>query len=122
MTNQLLFLEAIIEAALGVLLLAAPMLMIKALGLPQAGSSFWPRLLGGALTGIAIATAAGLAGWTKSGLGLGGHVAINVSIAMTVLSMLVLGPAAPTRRGRGFLWLLALSLLALAFIEIAHAT
>jgi hypothetical protein len=122
MTNQLLWIEVITDGSLGLLLLSTPMLLNAALGLPHAGSSLWPRLFGGALLGIAIATAAGIAGWTKSGLGLGGHVAVNITIALTVLSMLVLGPTAPTRRGRGFLWLLALALLALAFVEIAHAT
>ena len=122
MTNQLLWIEVIANGSLGLLLLAAPSLLIGALGLPPAGSSFWPRLTGGVLLGTAIATAAGLAGWTKSGLGLGGHVAINVTIALALVSMLVLGLAVPTRRGRAFLWLLALSLLALAFVEIAHAT
>lgn len=122
MTNQLLWLEVFTEASFGLLLLAVPGLLITVLGLPASESSFWPRLLGGVLMGTAIATAAGLASWTKSGLGLGGHVAINVSIALAVLSMLVLGPAIPAKRGRMFLWLLALSLLALAFVEIAHAT
>ena len=122
MTNQLLWIEVIANGSLGLVLLAAPSLLISALGLAPSGSSFWPRLTGGMLLGTAIATAAGLAGWTKSGLGLGGHVAINVTVALALVSMLVLGPVVPTRRGRAFLWLLALSLLALAFVEIAHAT
>jgi hypothetical protein len=122
MTNQLLWLEVINSATLGLLLIALPQLLIKTLGLPPAGSSYWPRLLGGLLVGCAIATFANIAGWTKSGIGLGGHIAINVVFALTVISMLVLGPNPPTRRGQAFLWLLALYLLGLTLVEISHAT
>jgi hypothetical protein len=122
MINQLLWIEVVAEASFGLLLLALPGLLIKILGLPEAGTSFWPRLLGGLLAGAAAATLLGLAGWSKTGLGLGGHVAINVILSLTMLSTLMLGPGPSTRRGRVGLWVVALALLALAFVEIAHAT
>jgi hypothetical protein len=121
MINQLLWIEVVLEASLAVCLLVAPGLFAKLLGLPAASSSFWPRLLGGTLAGVALATLAGISNWTRSGLGLGGHIAINVSISLTLLSMLIAGPFAPTWRGRLVLWALALVLLVLALVEIAHA-
>jgi hypothetical protein len=122
MINQLLWIEVITEASMGLALLAMPRLLIKILGLPDAATPFWPRLLGGVLTGAALATFIGMVGWSKTGLGLGGHVAINVIVSLTLLATLMLGPSPLTRRGRVGLWVLALSLLALAFVEIAHAT
>ena len=122
MVTRLLWIELVFDGVLGLALLLAPILTIRLLGLPSAGLSFWPRLSGGLLIGMALATAAGGMGWTASGLGLGGRVAINVVLAFVVAAMLVNGPAIPTRRGRVLLWLLTLALSTLALVEIAWAT
>ena len=121
MINQLLWLHVLFDGGLAALLLTAPALTIRALGLPSSGTSFWPRLIGGLLAGIALATLAGGMGWTKTGIGLGGHIAISTTVAFILLAMLVNGPELPTRRGRALLWGLVLGLIAISLVEVAYA-
>lgn len=121
MVQRLLWLEMVAETVIAVALLAFPTLTIRALGLPGADQTFWPRVLGGVLIGLAFATLAGGMAWTQSGLGLGGHIAINVATAFVLFSMLALGPAVPSRRGRFAVWITAISQTLLALVEIAYA-
>jgi hypothetical protein len=119
---SLLSLHVVLFGALAALLLVLPSLTLRALGLPSSGEPVWPRLTGALLAGIAIAVVAANQGWTRSGLGLGGLVAIDLVVAFTLVSALAFGTAAPTRRGRLFLWSLALVLALVGFVSIAIAT
>jgi hypothetical protein len=115
-------LELALLVTFAVLFLAIPGTTIRIFGLPAAGNHFWPRLLGAVYLGQALAILASDQGWTKSGLGLGGLVAINLTGAFVLLSMLVVnGSAIPTKRGKAFLWTLALVMAALGFTAIAFA-
>jgi hypothetical protein len=121
---KLLSLEVLITGGFALLLLAFPNISVRLLGWPQAGSTFWPRMLGGALAGVTLATVTTLADWTRDGLGAGfglaGHVAVNLTMAFVLVSMLVLGPDHPTHRGAIFTWVLSLGLVLLALIEVAY--
>lgn len=108
-------------ALLIVLLLFIPSLTIRALGLPPAPAAFWPRLVGGLLLAISVAAIASDQGWMKpgTGIGIGAFVAINLTLAFVLASLLAVGGQVPTRRGRAVLWLLAIVMAALGFTEIA---
>jgi hypothetical protein len=121
MITQLLWLHLLLFGGFAALLLIAPTLSIRTLGLPAAEPSFWPRVCGALMGGIAFAIAAVGLNWTSTGIGLGGAIAIDVTLAVTLLSTLVIGPTAPTRRGRLLLWVLVLALVALALVSVAYA-
>lgn len=120
MIIKLLWLETLMKLASGVLLLVIPLTTTRVLGLQQPGEPFWPRLLGGVLTGLAAATF--LEGFVKNthGLGLAGAMAINLAGAATLATQLVVGKPAPTWRGRALLWLTTATLATLAFVELAN--
>lgn len=120
----LLKIQLAVVAILVVLLLAIPLITIRVLGLPPAATGFWPRLVGGLLLALGIAAIVTDQGWTKAGtgLGIGAFIAIDLTAAFVLASLLVTGAGqVPTRRGRLTLWLLALVLAALGFAEIAFA-
>ena len=50
---------------------------------------------------------------------IGAFVAINLTVAFVLVSLLAVGGQVPTRRGRAVLWLLAIVMAALGFTEIA---
>lgn len=119
--NQLLFAETILKGSAGLLLILIPGLTIKALGLPQAASRFWPRMLGALLIGLALASLAEGSLQAKSGLGLAGSIIINLSGIAVLGALLILGrTSATTRRGRLVLWSLVLALIFLTLLEFAY--
>jgi hypothetical protein len=122
--EKLLSLEVLISGVFAVMLLAFPGFSVRLLGWPQAGSTFWPRMLGAALAGVTLATVITLAGWTRDGLGAGfglaGHIAVNFTMAFVMASMLMLGPEHPTKRGALFTWVLSIALVLLALVEVAY--
>ena len=118
---QLLWVEVAIKAAAGCLLLLFPRTLARALGLAPVGETLWPRLLGAALIGLAGATFIEGQFPGKSGLGLAGQVALNFATVLAIVGMLIMGKAAPTRRGRIFLGLIAAALTVLALVELAWA-
>lgn len=122
--TKLLTFEVLFHANLALMLLTTPKLVISIIGWPPSESTFWPRLLGGVLGAIALATLATLMGWTKdgtsAGIGLAAEIVINLTMAFVLFTMLFLGPDSPTVRGRIFTGVLAGGLLLLALIEIAY--
>lgn len=121
MMQQLLFLEAVAKAAIGLLLMLAPSVVIRALGLPAVLNGFWPRLFGATLFGIAGANLIEGTLLGSRGLGLGGSLAINFAVAAMLTVQLALNAAATTVRGKVLLWILVASLYVLILVEIAHA-
>lgn len=115
--QQLLWLETLLKAAGGAVLLLAPLVACRILGLPKPQTGLWPRLLGAVLIGVAAASYAEGAGW--HGLGLAGSVLINLIAAGVLFALLVIGSPAPTSRGRLALAILAGLLTLLALVEIA---
>jgi hypothetical protein len=112
MVLQLLWLELIVKAVTGGLLVLFPRTLARILGLPAAVETFWPRLLGA--TFVEGQLTAG------KGLGLAGHVAINLAAVLAILGLLIMGRAGSTRRGRIILTLAAAALTVLALVELAY--
>ncbi len=119
--TQIAWFEVVLKGALGAALILVPFSTLRMLGLHRDTTRFWPRMAGLLLAGIAAGTAAPLLfPVARGGIGPAGHMAINLFAAAGLLSSLVWGTAAPTRRGKVFIVILGLTLLALAFLEIAH--
>lgn len=121
MAHQLLWLETLLRFSAGLVLLIMPLTAARVLGLPLPQALLWPRLLGAILVGMAGATLLEGAVSGSRGLGLGGLVLINLATAGTLITLLVLERASQTRRGKLFLWALAVWLIAFAVLEIAVA-
>ena len=122
--TKLLTFEVMFHAEMALLLLTIPKLTIKIIGWPPSETTFYPRLLGGVLGAIALATLTTLMGWTKdgesAGIGLVGKIVIHMTMAFVLFSMLFLGPHPPTYRGKVFSGVLAGFLVLLALVEIAY--
>ena len=112
------------HAEMALLLLTMPALTIRILGWPPAENLYWPRLLGGVLGAIALATLTTLMGWSKdghsAGIGLTGKVVLHMTMAFVLFSILFLGPEFPTYRGKVFCALLAGFLVLISLVEIAY--
>lgn len=122
--DKLLMLELLFHGQLALMLLGMPQFVIKVIGWPPVETTFWPRLVGAILAGIALATLTTLAGWTKdgagSGIGLAAEIVINLTVAFVLFSILALGPVHPTKRGAMFTGILATALIVLALVEVAY--
>lgn len=119
--QQLLLIETVVKLAAGLVLVSVPVWTARVLGIDRPASGFWPRMLGGVLIGLAAATFIEERLPGSRGLALAGAVAINLSLAFVLIGSLIMKAGASTRRGRAVLWLAALLLLLVAFVEIAYA-
>jgi len=124
MSDQLLWFETLLKGSIGLILIFIPVTAARMAGFPHGNISFWPRLLGAALVGIAGAFAVegyNLAGGAieAKGLGLGGAVIINFTTIVSLFGTLIFSAVA-TRRGKALIWLMILLLLFLTLFEIGH--
>lgn len=104
----------------GLVLVTLPLTAIKVLGLPSAGTAFWPRLLGALLIALAAATFMDVSVRLGHGLSLGGSMVINLVSGLTLMAMLVMKQGAASWRGQAVLWALVVAVLGLALVEIAY--
>ena len=118
--QQLLWIETLLKLAGGLALVLAPLTVIRLLGLPEARSGFWPRLLGSVLIGLAAATFLEGTVSGSRGLGLAGSIAVNLFAAAMIAVLLALEAGPSSRRGAVLLWLLAATLILLSLFEIAY--
>ncbi len=119
--QQLLWLETLLKAGCGLALVAAPISVIRLLGLSNPGQAFWPRLLGALLIGCGAAAYIEGAWAGSRGLGLAGLVIINLLSAAALAGTVIFGTAAPSRRGAFAVWSAVVVLFVLSLVEIAHA-
>jgi len=115
-----LFVDAFINLALGLLLLTFHPRLVNALGVPKTEDRFYPTILGAVLFGIGLAL---LIEYFKkpgglSGLGLGGAVAINLTGGIVLALLLLLGGLALPLRGQVFLWSLVAVLVGISSLEL----
>ncbi len=121
MIEQLLWIETILKAATGGLLVLFPRTLARILGLAPVAETFWPRLFGAMLLGLAAATFLEGQVAARNGLGLTGQIAVNMAVVLAIFAMLIMGKAGGARRGRILLGLIAAALTVLALVELAWA-
>lgn len=118
---QILWFEVAFKAIAGAALFVMPVTLIRIFGLAKADTGFWPRGCGALLIGIAAAVFIGLKYPQAHGaIGPAGLIAVNLASAAALIGHLIMGSAAPARRGRVMVLLTVILLLALSFAEIAH--
>ena len=117
--TTLLKADAAINIFLGILLLAFPSGLVKALGIPMADPSFYPTILGAVLLGIGLALL--LECYRKTnrfvGLGLGGAIAINLCGGFVLAAWLLSDKLILPLRGQILLWSLVLLLAGISLLE-----
>lgn len=118
--STLLILDALLNLALGLLLIIFPPALVEWLGIPETTSAFYPNLLGAVLFGIGIALLLERYGVDRGirGLGLAGAVSINLCGALVLAGWLLFGNMALPVRGYVFLWLIVGILVVISLVEI----
>lgn len=118
--KKVLYLDALIDLVLGVLLLWFPKPIIGLLGAPVTDPPFYASILGGVLIGVALALA--WEAWRKPdgrpGVGIIGAMLITACGALTLLGWLVWGGLTLPLQGTIILWALAIALLGLSVFEL----
>ncbi len=119
--RTLLVIDGVVNLGLGLLLIASPGRLVRALGVPGFGDRFYPSILGGVLVGIALALLleSRRRQGGATGLGLAGAVMINICGAGALAIWLALASDAVSTRGRITLWAIAMVVLGIAAAEIA---
>ena len=119
-SSKLLFVDAVINLALGVVLLTFSERVVTTLGIPETEETFYPSILGAVLLGIGVALLVecyrrpgGMVG-----LGLGGAVAINLCGGLALAVWLAVGRLDIPSRGRALLWSVAVIVVGLACVEL----
>ena len=114
--QQILWAEITTKAAIGIVLLLVPLSALALAGIQKPDAGLWPRLVGALTLAVAASIWIGLQyPETRGSIGPAALVPINFFSAA-----LVLGTAAPTRRGKFIVTIGAIALVTLAFLEIAH--
>ena len=116
---NLLILDGVINAILGLALLVFPGGLIRVLDLPATDQVFYPSILGAVLLGIGLALF--LEALTpenqRSGLGTGGAVLINTVGSGVLILWLLFGGLSISWKGSLVLWTVALVVLLTGGVE-----
>ena len=119
--RYILFIDALINFILGILLLFYSPALDEVLGMPHAARGFYANILGGIFIGI---TAALLVEMFRKkpdrfiGLGLLGALCINICGGLVLTAWLMLGDLALPLRGFIILWSLAGALVVVSSLEL----
>ena len=118
--NPVLFVDALINLLIGVLLLAFRPGLVGFLGIPHAAQPFYPTVLGAVLTGIGFALLLECYRGPNGpvGLGLGGAIAINLCAGLVLASWLASGMLMIPARGQVILWSLVIIAVVISAIEL----
>jgi hypothetical protein len=114
--------DAVINLALGALLLTFPRRLVQFLGVPGVSNSFYPSILGGVLIGIGLALVLEYrrTSGRMTGLGLGGALTINLCAALVLAGWLLSGKLDMPFRGRVVLWALVIILGGVSAAELSR--
>jgi hypothetical protein len=115
--SSLLTLDAIINLALGVLLIVFPAGLVSSLGIPNVEVAFYHSILGGVLFGTGIALLIQRVRGS-SGLGLEGAISINLSGGLVLAGWVLFGALSLPLRGRILLWALVVILIGISALEL----
>jgi uncharacterized membrane-anchored protein YitT (DUF2179 family) len=114
MRRSLLVFDALVNFALGTLLLFCPAQLAQWAGLPPVEPPFILHVFGGVLAGIGVALLLG----SRGGLGGRGAAAINLSAAAVLVGWLLFGGLPLSTIGSVALWVLVVLLVALSALHL----
>jgi hypothetical protein len=119
-SKTLLLIDGFVNLLIGILLLLFPFGMAQLLGVPLANLNFYPTLLGAVIFGIGISLLLEVYGEPSGihGLGLAGAIAINFCGAGVLTLWLISAPLNLPLRGYIILWIIAVVVLGIGFIEL----
>jgi len=115
--GQVLWIDVLLKASVGAMLLVLPRVTVAAFGLPRSDQPFYLRVLGGLLLSVALAIFADAARWIPDGLGAGGSAMINIAGGVLIVALLILRPFV-SLRGRISLWGLGALLFLLGLAQL----
>ncbi len=120
MRKELLTIDGIINLVLGVLLIAFPSSVVRALGIPGGDSAFYANVLGGVLFGVGVALVIERfrPPLRAVGLGLGGAISINLCGGLVLAAWLASGRLELSTLGDVVGWSLVFVLVGLSLIEL----
>ena len=121
--KTILFVDAIINFVLGVLLLIFSPEIASWLGVPLSSTSFYPNILGAIFIGITIALLIDVKGKKDKGnmgLGLLGAISINLCGGTILALWLILGDLELPVRGLIILWTIVIILIIVSVTELIH--
>ena len=119
--RAILYIDAVINLALGLLLLFFSPSLASSLGVPPSSTGFYPNVLGGIFIGITIALvieATNRKPHHTNGLGLTGAISINLCGGTTLGLWLILGDLHLPTKGMVFLWALVIVLVVVSGLEL----
>jgi hypothetical protein len=119
----ILLVDALINFALGVLLVIFSPAIANRLGIPLSSTSFYPNILGAIFIGITIALlidAIRKKGHGNMGLGLLGAISINLCGGTMLAIWLIFGDLRLPARGLIILWTLVVILVIVSVTELIH--
>lgn len=120
MKEKLLYVDAAINIALGIVLALYLRPVIHLLGIPQVQQPFYASILGAVLVGIGLALLIQIRRG-GAGLGLRGAVAINLCGGICLALWLIFGHLSVPLRGQIIMWGLVVILVGLSTFEyLAH--
>ena len=116
--SRLLIIDAVINLALGLLLILFPRNVVLWLGVPVPDSTFYANILGAVLFGIGLALLIERFRLLQMrGLGLDGAIVINICGAGALALWLIFGDLQLSTRGYLFLGAIAVLILGLGMVE-----
>jgi hypothetical protein len=117
---MILFIDSVVNLLLGIIILLFPLGIDALLGLPEASNYFYTTILGAVLVGIAIALFIETFWQHKGirGLGLSGAIAINLCGGTAIVLWLIFGTLSIPTHGKVILWLVAVLVILIGFIEL----
>lgn len=121
--KTILFVDAIINFVLGVLLLIFSPEIASWLGVPLSSTSFYPNILGAIFIGITIALLIDVKGKKDKGnmgLELLGAISINLCGGTILALWLILGDLELPVRGLIILWTIVIILIIVSVTELIH--
>ena len=119
--SKLLFVDALIDLVLGLVLMAFPEGIIAAAGLPPATQIFYPSILGTVLFGLGLALLIeyGRKPGGLPGLGLGGAATVNICSGVALAIWQLAGGLFIPLRGQLLLWCLCFVLVVLGLAQMS---